>query len=103
MIQAGSHIYATLKAARQAKGLSQRALSESVGMPQSHISKIEQGTVDLQMSSLLSFARALDIEIMLVPRKLVPAVEAITKTQRDSSDASPAVRPAYTLDEDADA
>ena len=34
------------KAAREASGLSQRALSDLVGVPQSHISKIEKGGVD---------------------------------------------------------
>jgi predicted transcriptional regulator len=46
-----------LKAAREAKGLSQRALSELVGVPQSHISKIERGGVDLRLSSFVEIAR----------------------------------------------
>ena len=37
---------ATLKAAREKKGLSQRALSAHAGVPQSHISKIESGAVN---------------------------------------------------------
>ena len=58
-----------LKAARLAKGLSQRALSEGAGVPQSHISKIERGGVDLRHSSLVEIARALDLEVTLVPAK----------------------------------
>jgi transcriptional regulator with XRE-family HTH domain len=68
-----------LKAAREAKGLSQRALSELVGVPQSHISKIERGGVDLRLSSFVEIARALDLEVMLVPRKKLSAVRSITR------------------------
>lgn len=68
-----------LKAARLAKGLSQRALREMVGVPQSHISKIENGGVDLRLSSLVEIARALDLEVMLVPRKNSSAVKSITR------------------------
>jgi len=70
-------IVATLKTARTAKGFSQRALAERSGVPQSHISRIESGTVDLQTSSLVQLARALDLEVSLVPRQIVPAVEAL--------------------------
>jgi transcriptional regulator with XRE-family HTH domain len=101
VIPAGQHIIAALKAARAAKGFSQRELSAKAGVPQSHISRIERGAVDLQLSSLIELARVLDLEVMTVPRKLVPAVQAIVRADA-SSYAQPeeAVRPAYELDED---
>lgn len=68
-----------LKQARESKGLSQRELGARIAVPQSHISKIESGTVDLKASSLIEFARALDLEVMLVPRSLVSAVEALSR------------------------
>ncbi|RDB41835.1 XRE family transcriptional regulator [Halomonas sp. DQ26W] len=71
---------ARLKAAREAKGLSQRELSALAGVPQSHISKIENNAVDLRVSSLSSIAHALDLELMLVPRKALPAVQSITRS-----------------------
>ena len=71
---------ARLKAARKAKGLSQRELSALAGVPQSHISKIENNAVDLRVSSLSSIAHALDLELMLVPRKALPAVQSITRS-----------------------
>ncbi|MEQ9270249.1 helix-turn-helix domain-containing protein [Marinobacter salarius] len=70
----------TLKAAREAKGLSQRALAKLAGVPQSHISKIENAGVDLRISSLTQIARALDLELTLVPRKSVPAVRSIMRS-----------------------
>ena len=70
----------TLKAARQAKGLSQQVLAKLVGLPQSHISKIENGFVDIRLSSLIELARALDLEVTLVPRKTLPAVQSIVRS-----------------------
>jgi HTH-type transcriptional regulator/antitoxin HipB len=96
MIPALGDIPAILKSARQAKRLSQRALAKKVGVPQSHISKIENGGVDLQTSSLIELARALDLEVQLVPRRLLPAVQAMQR------EASPEQVPAYRI-EDGDA
>jgi transcriptional regulator with XRE-family HTH domain len=87
-----------LKAARKSKGLSQRALSEMAGVPQAHISKIESGTVDLRLSSLIALARALDLELALVPRKAMPAVQSIVRGSGPAS--SEPVRPAYSLDDE---
>lgn len=72
-------ILKSLKKARKAKGLSQRELSAKSGVPQSHISKIESGVVDLRVSSLITLARTLDLELELVPRKTVPAVQSIIR------------------------
>ncbi len=74
---ATEHIANRLRIAREAKGLSQRELSAKSGVPQSHISKIENGAVDLRASSLVALARALDLELILVPRKSFLAVQAI--------------------------
>ena len=64
-----------VKAAREAKGLSQRNLSERTGIPQSHISKIENAGSDLRMSSMLMIAHALDLELALIPRQLLPVLK----------------------------
>lgn len=75
----------TIKAAREAKGLSQRALSEKAGVPQSHISRIESGAVDLRVSSLVELGRVLDLELMLVPRKATSAVQSIVRSSAESA------------------
>jgi transcriptional regulator with XRE-family HTH domain len=80
MKHATAHIATALKTAREAKGMSQRALSEKAGVPQGHISKIETGAVDLRLSSLIELARVLDLELALVPRKSVPAVNSIVRS-----------------------
>lgn len=80
MSYATEHVAADLKAARQQKGLSQRALSTLSGVPQAHISKIESNAVDLRLSSLIAIAHALDLELALVPRKTVPALQSLART-----------------------
>lgn len=83
---------AALKAAREKKGLSQRALGARAGVPQSHISKIENGGVNLTVSSLTAIANALDLEVALIPRKAAPAVRTITRGVEDAPKASPDAR-----------
>lgn len=99
------YIASTLRIAREASGLSQRELSAKSGVPQGHISKIENNAVDLRVSSLVALARALDLEPILVPRKSVSAVQSIASSAsvaygRVPGDEPEAVRPAYRLDED---
>ena len=84
MSYATEHIARLLKSARQARELSQRELSAKSGVPQSHISKIETGAVDLRVSSLIVLARVLDLELMLVPRKTVPAVHSLVRSTKNS-------------------
>jgi transcriptional regulator with XRE-family HTH domain len=80
MTYAGTYIFEALKSAREAKQLSQRAFGAKAGVPQSHISKIESGAVDPQLSTVIELARLLDLELMFVPRALVPAVRGIVRS-----------------------
>jgi transcriptional regulator with XRE-family HTH domain len=80
MTYLNDQILENLREARKRKGFSQRELSAKSGVPQSHISKIESGAVDLRVSSLVALARVLDLELELVPRKTVPAVKSIVRS-----------------------
>lgn len=84
-------IAASVRGARIAKALTQKELGQRVGSPQSHISKIEKGTVDLKLSSLVEIARALDLEIKLVPRKALPAVEGAIRAHGITDETSRAL------------
>ncbi len=86
---------AKLKKAREKKGLSQRALGAKVGIPQSHISKMEQGVVDFQISTLIEMSRTLDLEVVLVSREHLSVVKAI----QDPSWGTKSI-PAYRLDDE---
>jgi transcriptional regulator with XRE-family HTH domain len=64
---------------RTAIGISQRALSTRSGLTQGHISQIETGMLEPGLSSFIDMARALDLEVVLVPKKLLPAVQGILR------------------------
>ncbi|GGA48589.1 helix-turn-helix domain-containing protein [Pelagibacterium lentulum] len=70
---------------REASGVSQRALSERAGLTQSHISQIESGKMEPGLSSFIDMTRALDLELVLVPKKLVPAILNLVKAQATPS------------------
>jgi transcriptional regulator with XRE-family HTH domain len=91
-----------LRTTRERKMLSQRALAALIGIPQGRLSRIEGGATDLRASSLLELARALEMEVMLVPRQLVPAVKSLTAQVEMPEDQQAAQRPAYRLDEEDD-
>lgn len=108
MTYANEEIINALKSARGAKGLSQRALAARTGVPQSHISKIESGNADIRLSSLIELARALELELKLVPRKAVPAVDSVVRStaqqlrnqRAHGTGTNGAPRPAYRLDDE---
>lgn len=68
-----------LKSARQQQGMKQSELGEKLGLPQSHVSKIEQGANDPRLSTVKDMARVLDQELVLIPRQMVSAVRAFLK------------------------
>jgi transcriptional regulator with XRE-family HTH domain len=71
----------TLKEARIARGLTQRELAERAGFGQNRLALIEAGQVDLRTSTLVQLARALDLELVLTPRRVLPAVQSLTGNQ----------------------
>lgn len=92
-----------LRAARLDKGISQTELSKLSGVPQAQISRIEANAVDLRLSSLVAMANALDVALVLAPRKALPAVRSIIRQTTGKATAGEESRPAYTLDEESNA
>lgn len=72
-----------LKIARQEKGLKQSEFGNKLGLPQSHISKIERGKTDPRLSTVVDMARIVDRELILVPRRLVPAIRPMIEGGHD--------------------
>lgn len=63
--------------------LSQRALAARSGLTQAHISQIETGSLEPGLSSFIEMARALDLEVVLVPKKLLLAVQGVLRPSAD--------------------
>ncbi len=70
-----------LKDIRIARGFTQRELAERAGFGQNRLALIEAGEVDLRASTLIQLARALDLELVLVPLRVLPAVQSLTGGQ----------------------
>lgn len=68
-----------LKAARRQQGLTQQELGTKLGLPQSHVSKIEKGANDPRLSTIMNMAQIVDQELVLIPRQMVSVVRALLK------------------------
>lgn len=72
-----------IKEARLKRGWGQRELGAQIGLPQPHVSGIETGEIVPRFDTLLDVVRVLDLDILLVPRSLVPAVQSLIRAQKD--------------------
>ena len=88
-----SDIIKALKSARLEKKLKQYELGSKLGLPQSHISKIEQGVTDPRLSTVTDMARVLDQELVLVPRAMLRVIKAIIRGEDEPT-------PMWQLDEE---
>jgi len=88
-----NEIIKALKSARLEKKLKQSELGSKLGLPQSHISKIEQGVTDPRLSTVTDMARVLDQELVLVPRTMLRAIKAIIRGEDEPT-------PMWQLDEE---
>lgn len=77
-----TYIQDQIRQAREARNFTQGDMGKRIGQPQSSVSRIERGG-DLRMSTLLEMARVLELEPMLIPKRLVPAVRALIEHAAD--------------------
>src|SRR5258705_4772447 len=82
--------------ARHNRGWTQAELGRRLGLPQMHISGIETGKVVPRFDTLLDVVRVLDRDLLMVPRALVPAVQALISDHRNPS--GDGERPLYSID-----
>lgn len=102
---ASESIIKSLRARRKGQGLTLRGLAQKVGSTHSHIARIESGTTDPKLSTVIELARTLELEVMLIPRQLVPVVQSLVRgaakrKEEDEEESTP--RAAYALTEDED-
>jgi transcriptional regulator with XRE-family HTH domain len=79
----------SLQQARRARGMTQAKLGTLVGLPQSHISKIERGETDFQWTTLEQIANAVGLSAVLVPTGLVSIVQSLMKGREGKGEEEP--------------
>ena len=91
-----------IRAQRKAKGWSQQELAQKTGLSQRHISGIETGKIVPRYDTLLDILRVIDRDLILVPRELLSAVQALLRDYRNRTvHGRTDERPLYAVDDDA--
>ena len=92
-----------LKEAREERAWTQRQLASRVGLTQKHISGIESGKIVPRYDTLLELVRALDRDLLMVPRALVPVVQSLVRDHLTDQPGEGEERPLYAaVDADED-
>lgn len=81
---------------RKQAGLTQQQLAERAGISRPNYREIENGSAAARATTLINIARALGMELMLIPQAMVPGVNALLRPS-DDDDA-----PAFTTEPDND-
>jgi transcriptional regulator with XRE-family HTH domain len=89
-----------LKEARAQRGWSQRDLASRLGIAQRHISGIESGKIVPRYDTLLEIVRMLDRDLLMVPRALVPVVQALARDHLKDQTGEGEERSLYASDGD---
>ncbi|XSC42881.1 helix-turn-helix domain-containing protein [Bradyrhizobium sp. RDT10] len=79
--------------ARMAGGLSQEQIALRANISRPRYRDIETGAAAARATTLVNVARALGMEMMLIPQAMVPAIQSMLQPATDDDD-----RPAFTSD-----
>lgn len=93
MIETTAEIGEIIQAQRKKVGLTQVQVSDRAGVHRTQVLQLEAGSRDARLSTLLNVGRAIGLEMMMIPRELVPAIEAMLRPATESD------RPAFVPDE----
>ncbi|TYR35690.1 helix-turn-helix transcriptional regulator [Mesorhizobium microcysteis] len=72
-----------LKQARLAASLTQEQIADMAGISRPRYRDIETGTAAARATTLMNIARALGLEMMLIPQSMVPAVNSLLRPHDD--------------------
>lgn len=68
-----------LKSARLASAMTQEQIADLAGISRPRYRDIETGAAAARATTLVNIARALGLELMLIPQAMIPAVEALLR------------------------
>lgn len=86
-----------LKAARKDLRLTQEQVADMAGISRPRYREIEVGSAAARVTTLINIARALGLELMLIPKAIAPAVDALLKPHGDEDDL-----PAFVVSRESD-
>lgn len=89
-------IGALFRQARLAAAMTQEQVADLAGISRPRYRDIEKGAAAARATTLMNIARALGLEMMLVPQVMVPAVQALLRPHHDDD------RPAFVPQPDDD-
>jgi transcriptional regulator with XRE-family HTH domain len=72
-----------LRDARLGSAMTQEQVADLAGISRPRYRDIEKGTAAARATTLMNVARALGLEMMLVPQIMVPAVQALLRPHDD--------------------
>lgn len=72
-----------LRQARSVAGLTQEQVANLAGISRPRYRDIETGISAARVTTLMNIARALGLEMMLIPQPILPAVRALIRPQDD--------------------
>ncbi|PKA45279.1 XRE family transcriptional regulator [Rhizobium sullae] len=72
-----------LRRARLSSALTQEQVADLAGISRPRYRDIETGTAAARVTTLINIARALGLEMMLVPQAMIPAVQALLRPHDD--------------------
>jgi transcriptional regulator with XRE-family HTH domain len=72
-----------LKTARIAQAMTQEQVADLAGISRPRYRDIETGSAAARATTLINIARALGLELMLIPQAMVPAVGALLRPHED--------------------
>jgi transcriptional regulator with XRE-family HTH domain len=78
-----SEIGHVLRTARLASGMTQEQVADLAGISRPRYRDIETGAAAARATTLVNVARALGMEVMLIPQALIPGVDALLRPNDD--------------------
>ncbi|MGV1754648.1 helix-turn-helix domain-containing protein [Agrobacterium sp. CG674] len=75
-----------LKSTRKVQRLTQEQVADMAGISRPRYREIEAGSSAARTTTLINIARALSLELMLIPQAMVPAVDALMRPHDDLDD-----------------
>jgi DNA-binding XRE family transcriptional regulator len=94
-----SEIGGQIRQARLTAGHTQEVAARHAAMARARYVELEQGKLDVRLTTLANAARAVGLDLMLVPIAYVPAVRSMLRPSNEDADETPMFQPDEEEDE----